>query len=306
MKKLLLSALVTVSMVSTSLAVWDAPARQVSVFNPGYVNIGQEISGGAPTNSLQAYLNWIDSNWMSTNGFATMAWVQAQGYLTNSAASSNTLAQVLAAGNNALSQNAVGFARIQAVTGSFDVVDIGTANIGTANIATQNITGTFLNSSNDMAVSFMGYPKITISPSGFTSSSDGGTVFTNVVYTLDGNNATKSYPQDQCGSGNNHYYQYDLGTNYCGYYVIKYFFYNNASVSGGFSWGHSYNPSVIMLEAGVAFGDNGGETNTVLVPFSGRYIHLTTTASSTGATVMELYELSVYGTTNGYRNMGGF
>jgi hypothetical protein len=73
--KYFLSLLLSV-FTTCAYAVWDTPARQVQIYNPGYTNIGQEISAAAPTNTLQAYFNWMDIYWNKAFGGSQTPWLQ--------------------------------------------------------------------------------------------------------------------------------------------------------------------------------------------------------------------------------------
>jgi len=197
-----------------------------------------------------------------------------------------------------------------------DVIDVGVANVDTgnldvANIGDLNVTGDFLNPSNDMAISFMGFPKLTLTTNMLTIVSSGGTPLTHAQFTNALDNDLSTVTATASGNANAHVYQFDLTEGYTGWLTMKASAYSaSGSVAvDGFSGYSSSQPSGIadgqyFFRGSLA--NQGGTTNAQIftIPINGRWagFHFIC-ATAAGSYIIS--DMSIYGTTNGYRNMGG-
>ena len=271
---------------------------------------------GSGTAAGSATFLWRASVWGDTNQYNIGSGIISIG---------NSLNDILGNGNNASSQNATNFNLIQAVTGQFNQVVGGTGTFETVNVTgSLNANGGFINPSNDMTVSFNGYPIVALTTNMATSYAfGGGTAYTNndIALTIDGNWATSS-PTNRLNDSDGSWVDFDLGEAYTGWAVLK-LHARMVTASGNLGIFYSRNagsatahgvfkpdttlgaPSQLHLPGGFT---TNGFVETITIPFTGRYIGYGGGCGATGDDVYySIYEFTVYGTSNNYRNVtGGF
>jgi len=202
----------------------------------------------------------------------------------------------------------------------FGTVTMGTSTTYKATVnGSLTVNGDFLVTSNDLTVSYNGYPKLTLNTNMVTSSAASGTLITIGSFTeaFDSDLSTTT----SWGDGNvNQAYQIDLGAVYCGFVNVKVEMYNAGAAlafldvgyglndlglaSGVIRNGGVFTHTAAGVRASIAYNSAGAGTSTNLLsrPFAGRYISLT----SFGLGTSNRYsDISVYGTTNNFRNFGG-
>ena len=213
------------------------------------------------------------------------------------------LEAILLDGQNAGGNSATNLGTVQAVTGLFDVVDIGDVTIN----------GSIITTSNDMNVSYMGYPKLTLTTNMMSVVSDGGTIIpaNDWAPMIDGDYTTET---TSAGSilHQGHIYMFELGAKYTGYIVARVvasnylgtIFYDACYSSDGIpSIDASVNGGTYSMKG--VLGQPGVQTNIV----SSRMVN----AGWAGVAFEELTsqwaqyricEISIYGITNDFRNAG--
>lgn len=184
---------------------------------------------------------------------------------------------------------------------------------------TNTFTGTFLVTSNDMNESFHGYPKVALTTNMVTITATATPMsinsFTNA---FDVSNVTTT-DTATFGNSQNMTVDVDLGQDYQGYLRLS------AQGSMGGSGGHDLSGwiSTIRSDSGSdGTQDGGGGDNVGFFDWTtasatnqlsgawyieGRTLRLNLTASSAaGNSTLHINDWSFYGTTNGFRNKGGF
>ncbi len=260
-----------------------------------------KIFAGAGTATGSCSMLWRPTIWGDTNQFTI-----GDGII--SVASAPGLATVLGTDDNGNMLQATNLSLVQAVTGDFSEV----------NADALNLTGSFTSLSNDMALSFMGYPKVTLTTNMVTLVELGsGTLpsidsFTNV---FDASRST--HCETGTVSTSTTYIQIDLGANYTGFLdykceipsgansatiVIEPFAVSSTNfISGGGYYPHGAVGRRLDVDA---------QTHVVeissITPVNGRYISMGFWAGTGFTSKWKIYDLSFYGSTNGYRNTGGF
>jgi hypothetical protein len=215
-------------------------------------------------------------------------------------------------GNLVVSNNATVLGAVTA--GSLSTT--GSLSAGTLNV------GTFLNTSNDMAVSFMGYPKVTLTTNMFSSFYSGGTGYTwdgtKFSYLIDGNLLQTNCMAQGTGQAPSTYFnpslKIDLGTNYIGWvsvYTTNWL--PTTAIAGFVTLGSSRNrpTGVGFNETGQTsgnYGDSLAGTNTFVSwvqPFVGRYITYSAYVNYETAGYIAISEVIVHATpfTNQVRNL---
>ena len=323
-----------------SLGAWEMPARQVSVRGDNLTNapLGQVTGAYAPTNTLQAYFEWIDDNWPSgvdtnvsyyfvdgtTQSFWRVVvrdslWASTNITAGNSIVASNDLQSIddTIVGDDLIVEDD-GYIGNDLFVG--DDVFIGDALTvtGAVDIGGALTVSSFTVSSNDMAVGYLGYPKLTLSSDDLTIYTGGGTTITTARWdnaVVD--SSVSTIATGSLGNAVDQLYEVDLGEQYEGFASLSVRL--NAG-SGESMIARVYGArdrSVLgaqLIEqyersGGVYASDSSGSTNrfTVVVPVMGQYVNVwVSQGADGGAQEYEIFDLSVYGTTNGYRNMGGF
>ena len=283
---------------SMSMAQLKVPARQISVYTNTLGTIGQVTNAQSPEDTIQAYIEWMDDNW----------------------GSSPDLEAILLDGQNAGGNSATNLGTVQAVTGLFDVVDIGDATIDTLN-GDVTFNGSIITTNNDMALSYMGYPKITLTTDMLTSTISGGDGIPIVSFAeAFDNNRTSGTLFGTVGNLSYHTYEVDLGANHQGYLSMR------VSASAIVRTDHGLYAQLRYRHSGVGNQttiESGGNDRGwgVWVPASGlwtnqssiiryvegRYVSLYLISSSlANPAYYKIHDFSFYGVTNGYRNAGGF
>lgn len=318
------------------------PAKQVTVRSAGFSSLGETnvTAEFAPSNSLQALLEWMDDNWQSetfsTNnsyyfidGTTQSMWrATIRDYLfVDGDALINTNLYVgndLIVSNNADVMGSVTVSNDITVggTGTFNVVNTDTLNVSNNATIGGNLTvdGTLSYGSStltniDMAVSFMGYPKITLTTNMVTVAQNGGTIIATNAFTSIFDADMTTGVIGTLGSDNNHSYEIDLGTNYNGIMAVKMSGTNTTNVSYSVSVGHTLQASDANDGAYSFTGVYAQRHSTKLgqdfngywlLPMSGRYLYISAAVGNLGSGNYYLYDVSFYGVTNAYANMGGF
>jgi hypothetical protein len=319
----------TMTFRTNDLVAWHYPVFTGSGTATGTAKMVFRMSQWGSTTQYNIGLGdvetYVTNTYAALGDLASLMTNRYPNLQTNVAA--NTLAGVLSNGVNAASQNATNFALVQAVTGSFGVV-----NASTMNIATQNVTGTFLNSSNDMALSFMGYPKLALTSNMFSgysvgTGSGGGTVGSNFNSLIDNDFSTSTTNITLSDGGANFSslsLMCTLPTQVVGYVFCKYG--TRKNVANGALWSAlfsskdtpTYAPNgtfsdSVNINAGALNGEGylydtfqGSNINWYVVPFAGKYVGLRiSTANCTGVGTQEVYEVMIYANSNDFRNITG-
>ena len=276
---------------SMSMAQLKVPARQISVYTNTLGTIGQVTNAQSPEDTIQAYIEWMDDNW----GYA-----------------SQDLEATLLDGQNAGGNSATNLGTVQAVTGLFDVVDIGDATIN----GSLTIDSSIITTNNDMALSFMGFPKLTLTTNMFASVSNGGTPIPIESFSNALDSSTATYTTNGIiNSDADHSYVVDLGASYQGWIVVKGTTTNLASAAFGQKLGacdtYPVNASGIFKQYNIytemEFSTASTATNTYTqAPLNGRFVVLENQGASGSSATYRYSDIAVYGVTNGWRNEGGW
>jgi acetyltransferase-like isoleucine patch superfamily enzyme len=350
MKYLIRTLFVSFFLLADAQAIWETPAKQVSVRTNNFSNLGQvSNTSNAPVGSLQAVLEWMDDYWdisdFDTNnsyyyvgGTTQNFWrvivrdylrvdngatVATNFYVGDSAWVSNdlyigddlfvgddaTVGDSLVVSNDITAGDDL-FAGDDATIGG-DLVVTGAVTAGSLSTTGALSVGSLLSTNNDMAVSFMGYPKITLTNTMMTLYYTGATpIQTNNWNSLfDLSMATAA--TGTITEGVYQRYVIDLGGNYQGFVSVK----QKLAGAGALtiSGSATYEPTGYHGASGgvnnylIQTAANDGTNTFVNINFGvGRYLTLQAFGGSGANVTYEWYDFSVYGVTNGYRNMGGF
>jgi len=232
-----------------------------------------------------------------------IAAIDTTGIGSNTAAIASNVLEIAA--------NAEAIAAGAAPGGTTDVARI---DADLAYIEDLTVSGAFLSISNDMAASYMGNPKLVLTTNMVTSSDDGGTPIAIAAFTSVFDADVTTYASGVLGSTDNHSYLVDLGAHYTGHAILSIRF---AVGSGGgiraqhlgstslndIGSGIAGTPQVYSEEYGIFRADSTNEVR-VTLPLSGRYYTVYHFIEGAGSGTYNIYDVSIYGTTNQYRNMG--
>jgi hypothetical protein len=197
-------------------------------------------------------------------------------------------------------------------TGGITTAEILDGTIGTNDLSTGVLD---LLNSDDYSASRGGFPWLTIDTNNVTTTYNGGTpVSTNdYQYMFDADFSTPTSLATLSAVSGGQAYQIDLGAGYSGIVEIKAYM-KSATVSQFDLWySTSHNPITFksgipvarnwtLQKVGLAFDES---TNSITRSFTARYIAFSF-ASIGSAHTYKVYEIGVWGVTNGYDNLGGF
>lgn len=340
MKKYLFLNILLALVALPVYAVLEMPSKQVSVRTNTITTIGQTniTAAYAPTNSLQAHIEWMDDHW-ADNSFDTNKSYYFTPSTTQSLYNLLVRSQFICNSNGSICSNffIAGDTRSSndmyvtrhlyvgsnAVVGnnltvSNDLLGLGDTTISGALVAasittTGTLSGTWSNPSNDMSISYLGYPYINLTSVNtiYQEVVAGSVSFvTNYSYLYDKNQTTHA-TEIQVGQNEGLALWMDLLTNYDGYAIVDFslvtdaeakmtFFYTASGVPAAFS-----DLSVRQFDGPIKnlAGMGTNRIQTAIMPIRARAIGVYFANTETAVAKLYIHEFRCYGTTNQMRNL---
>lgn len=316
--------LTATNMYGSNAYYWGS-VYMTNLFGGRGVFTGLTINGSAILTNLFGSNSYMSGSVYTTNLFGGMG--VFTGLTVNSLQSTNhntitSLVQSnLVVGSDSTKSNLVVTGHVSVIGSVFcsNLVanSIGSSANGTNYWSGQHVfNGNIITPSNDLAVSYLGYPRVPLITTMVSASwvgwePAGAIPVSSFIYAFDTNRSTStSIGTNYTGNGySTGIYTIDLGVNYFGFVSIKIAGYNShGDASGGCYIGTPTAQNILTEPSSmiVLYYTTSIQTNSIVIPVDGRYIRLKFQVNQGFSQYYNIQDISLYGITNSYRNVGGY